>query len=484
MSLRQHTIKSFIWQSVGTFGSGIIGLLITMFLARHLTPSDFGIVEIILSFVVISEVLIDSGFSQAIIREKDLNNNILTGVFVVNFIVSLIIYIILFLSASFISTYFNLPHEFIWYFRILNLKLIVDSFGFSQIANCIRQMKFEIIAQTSLFGIVLAALASVLCISYDYGIWALVVYYLAQSFFKTVFIIFKVRWRPSTSMDFTKIYDFIKFGGNIMIVQLVDKTITSVESMCIGKSYSSAELGNFSQSRKLDSMIIQTLLGVVQKVSYPALSKIERQDQLKYAYAEIMQLAFWVVLPIAVFCFFFPEMVIETMFGKKWVSAAPFLRIFSIFSMFIPIQSIGMNIFMVKKRTGLMRNINIIKQSLRLILIFILIRYSILTFTIGIVVVSVFGSCLYVYYGGKLIDYTVDEILKDNLKTFLTALIIGGILKYLWAYSQFEGVLENLMIFGLGFSSLYLFVSILLKNRAWCTLSNLISYSYNNRRRF
>lgn len=438
-----------------------------MFLARHLTPADFGIIEIILSFVTISEVLIDSGFSQSIIRDKEVSNNTLTSVFIVNLLVALAIYLILFFCAPFISKYFNLSNDFILYFRILNLKLIIDSFGFCQIANCIRQMKFEIIAQTSLFGIILAALGSVVCISFDYGIWALVVYYLTQSAFKTLFIILKVRWQPSKSLDFSKIYDFIKFGGNIMIVQLVDRTITSVESMCIGKRYSSEELGNFSQSRKLDSMIVQTLLGVVQKVSYPALSKINEPDRLKYAYAEIMQLAFWVIFPIAVFCFFFPELVIVSLFGSHWISAAPFLRIFSIFSMVLPIQSIGMNIFMVKKRTGMMRNISLLKQALRIILIVLLINCSIMTFTIGIVSVAIFSSMLYLYYGGKLIDYSISGIFKDNIATFLTAFGIGFILKYISIENILSSSLEAFALLITCFLCAYILVSFLSKNSAF-----------------
>lgn len=475
MSLRNQTIKSFFWQSFGTFGSGLVGLLITMFLARHLNPTDFGVIEVILSFVVISEVLIDSGFTQSIIKEKNINNHELTGVFIINFGVATLIYLILYLLAPFISSFFKLADNFVNYFRILNIKLIVDAISFCQVANCMRQMRFNILAQTSLFGISIAALLSFVFIHVGYGIWALVAFYLSQSIFKAIFILIKVKWHPSLSPNFSKIYDFIKFGGNIMILQIIDKTITSFESLCIGKKYSRYELGNFSQSRKLDSMIIQTLLSVVQKVSYPALAKIDNPLRLKMAYAEIMQLSLWVVFPIAVFCFFFPDLVIISLFGPSWDEASTFLKFFAIYSMLFPIQAIGMNIFMVKNRTALLRNISFFNQIIRIILIITLINFSIYIFTAGVVGIAVLGGALYLYYGGHLINYSIIEIIRDNLKTIITTVSIGILLKYSYIFKGIQNITVQTMALFLTFGISYILISIITHNKAWIITSKILA---------
>ena len=99
MGLRNKTISSFLWTSFGTFGSGIIGFLVTIVLARFLTPEDFGIVEIVLSLVVISEVLVDCGFTKAIIREEDVLHKDLSTVFFLNMAIAILLYAVIFLLA-------------------------------------------------------------------------------------------------------------------------------------------------------------------------------------------------------------------------------------------------------------------------------------------------------------------------------------------------------------------------------------------------
>lgn len=473
MSLRTRTFISFLWQSAGTLGSGLVGLIVTMVLARNLTPQDFGTIEIILSFIVISEVLTDSGFSQAIIREKNITNSDLTGIFLINIIISFTIYLALYISAPFISSFFNTTSDFPFTFRILCLKILIDAFAISQIAECTRQMRFDIISQNSIIGMFFAGTTAILMALNGLGIWSLITYYLLLSFCRTILINIRMKWKPASKIQFSRMLNFFKFGGNLMLVQIIDKGITSIESLCVGKVYSKSELGIFSQARKLDNLIIQTLLGVVQKVSYPALSKVENFEALKSGYRSIMQLCFWVILPISMFSFFNPDIVICSLFGDQWLSAAPFLRIFSIYSMLIPLQSIGMNIFLVKNRAGLLRNLNLFKQGIRIIVILTFIHLNILIFTYGVVGVALIGALLYLFYSGRLINYTIPQIILDNYKTFVTSLVLGVFSLMLRPILSSSYLISFFIVGGL-YTIFYVCISYMLKNEAFTIAISLI----------
>lgn len=466
MDLKRKTLIGFLWQSAGTVGSGLIGLLVTMLLARHLSPQDFGLVEIILSFVFISEVLVDSGFSQAIIREREISSSDFTAIFGINLFIAGIIYTLLFFLAPSIAIYFNATESFTILFRVLLLKILFDALSICQIAECTRRMRFDVISQNSIIAMLIAGILSIVAVLCGAGIVALIVYYLSLSICKAILINARIRLRPAFDFCFPRLKRFFRFGANIMFTQILDKGITSVESMCIGGVYSKTDLGIFSQARKLDALVIQTLFGVVQKVTYPALAKIGSETNLKAGYRSLMQLCLWVVFPIAIFMFCNPEVVICSFFGDQWVPAAPFLRLLSIYSMLYPLQSVGMNIFLVKNETKLLRNISIVKQIVRVITIICMLRFSIMAFTWGIVANALLGAVLFIIYGGRIIDYRLMTMIRDNIKTILTACVLGGVSYYCCHLSSFSSIVD-LLIIGGGFVLLYLIASSLLKNQAY-----------------
>jgi len=474
MNLKKKTFIGFLWQAAGTVGSGLIGLLVTMLLARHLSPQDFGVIEIILSFVVISEVLIDSGFSQAIIREREITSSDLTAIFGINLSIAGILYLLLFLAAPSIAGYFNATGSFVMSFRVLALKILFDALSISQIAECTRQMRFDIISQNTIIAMLVAGIFSVAAVLCGAGIMALVIYYLSLSICKAILINVRVRLRPAFDFYFPRIKRFAQFGANIMLTQILDKGITSIESLCIGKVYSKADLGIFSQARKLDALVVQSLFGVVQKVTYPALAKIDSETNLKTGYKSLMQLCLWVIFPIAIFMFSNPDVVICSFFGDQWLPAAPFLRLFSIYSMLYPLQCVGMNIFLVKNKSGMIRNLSIVKQVVRILTIICMLHFSMIAFTCGVVANALLGAVLFIVYGGRLIDYNLAAMIKDNLKTVITAIALGIISYYCCRFSPLSYI-ADLLIFGGGFGILYVVASLVFKNQAYTLCRSLVN---------
>lgn len=478
MGLKEKTVSGVIWTGLGTAGSGIIGFIVTMFLARHLPPSDFGLIEIVMSLVMISEVLIDCGFSQAIVRERTVSQKDLSTVFYLNLSISLFIYLIVFFFAPFIAGFYSAGKEFILVLRILSVRMIIDALSICQSANCTRLMRFDFLAKVSIISMVIAGVLSVICIYLDLGIWAIVVYYLSLSFMRCLILNISNRWLPSLMFDTHKVKYFFSFGGTLMFLRVVDKAVSSFESLTIGKVYSKADLGYFSQARRFDSLVIQNLVGIVQRVTYPALAKISDEDMLREGYKSVIRISVWVITPIAVFTFFNAESFMTIVFGRQWIEAAPYLRIFSVFSMIYPLYIICWNIFMVKGETRKMLWIGIVQQSLRLLVILVLMKYSLFYLTVGMVLVMLVSSSIYIYSSGRLIDYPIYKMLIDNVGSFISATIMVCSFHYLCdfvflKYSIFSLVV-NFALAAIG----YFILSYLFKNKAFISVREIVVFLF------
>ena len=484
MGLRQKTVNGVIWTGLGTVGSGVIGFVVTMFLSRHLTPSDFGLIEIILSLVIIIEVFIDCGFSQAIIRENKVTQRDLSTVFYLNIFTGFILYLCIFIGAPCIARFYTSGPDFILVLRVLSTKIIFDSLAICQTANCNRLMRFEFLAKISIISMVISGILSVVGVYLGIGVWAIVIYYLGLSILKCFFLNVLNKWFPSLEFDTDKIRYFINFGGALMILKIADKSITSIESLCVGKTYSKADLGLFSQARRFENLIIQNMVSIVQKVTYPALSKISSEERLRSNYGDVMKIAVWIILPIAMYMFFYAEIFLYVFFGKQWVTAAPYLRLFSIFSMLDPLYEICWNVFLVKAQTRKLMYIGLCKQVLRALVLFITLQYSIIWFTAGIVVVMLAASLVYIYFSGELIGYPIKKMFKDNLGTFLISLMCIGMSRFFLSYTSLVTIPIIFFVFSLLISIfLYIVTSFVLKNNATILILSIVKEIYQNRSR-
>ncbi|MDQ2178550.1 lipopolysaccharide biosynthesis protein [Marinifilum sp. D714] len=423
MGLKEKSINGFIWSFTGSIGSGAINFIITIILARILGAYEFGLLEILLVFTSISTVFVDSGFSQAIIRDKQPTQTDLSSVFYVNILIAALIYFILFISAPLIADFFN-SKELISLARFVFLIIIFDSFSLVQNANLNRQLIFKPYAIASIVAIVLSGICSIIIAYKGGGIWALAFNVVFISFVRSCLLWFQVQWKPSLVIDLLSVRKYWKFSVNLLLQGLLDKVISNLESIVIGRVHTKQALGYFSQARKFNAYINQTTTNVIKKVTYPSLAKIENEtERLKKAYTRVIGTTMFCIVPIALFTIVSSENLIVFVFGEKWLSSALYLKLWAIWGMLYPISSICSNIFLVKGKSKLLLKLSTIKQFLRIVVIISLVSIGITPMLIGIITVAFISTIIYCYFGGKLIAYNLWEMLYDLRKTLLNSIV-------------------------------------------------------------
>ena len=425
MGLKDSAIKGVAWTSVGTLSGGFFTVLVNILMARMLTPADFGLMEIILVFSFLSDVIVDSGFSQAIIRDSEVNNNALSSVFFLNITIAFIIYTILFSISPSIAKYYNSP-ELSNLARFTFLSILCNSFLVVPNAYQNRQLNFKPFAIATLFSTLIAGIISCTLAYRGIGIWALAINFVLTYFLRTLIVFFQTKWRPKFTFRFSYIKKYYNFGVKLLLMGLLDKFVTNIESLLIGKYYTKADLGYFSQGRKIDSYVIQLFMRIINTVSYPTLSKLKKDNNnLKIGYQTVLKITICGITPVIACLISCSENIIICFLGEKWVPSAIYLRIWTFCGYLVTIYSFFTNTFLVKGKSGQLLIVSCIRQSARLIAIILLIRISIIATMYGIVAVTIFSFILYVYFGGKQINYKITEFLNDIIPFVISGISVG-----------------------------------------------------------
>lgn len=423
MGLKQKTISGFIWTGAGMLGNGLVSFLVTMILARILLPYDFALVELLLIFLAISNVIVDSGFSQAIIRDDNPSETDLSSVFYFNIALSFTLYILLFFAAPYISDYFETP-ELTLLSRVVFLVIIFNSFSIIQNATLNRNLNFAAVNKSSVIGSFLAGGISIIMAFTGFGIWALVANMVLLPFFRSILLWYHSNWRPKKSFSIKSVKRYFAFGGFLMVQGIIDAISTNLVSLLIGKVYTKNDLGYFSQGRKLDGYIITPFNSIVQKVTYPILSKIKNEgERLKEGYRKIVGVVMFVFIPVMFLTIGASDNMIITLFGEKWAEAGIYLKIAAMGAILFPLQMVCTNIVMIKGKTKTMLIFAFIKQSLRIIFLLLFMNKGVISLAIIFSLSTLIGSILYIYLGMKYIKYSFNELLNDLYKTIIASIV-------------------------------------------------------------
>jgi len=424
LSLRDKATKGFLWNTLGTVGSGLCNLAITIILARILTPSDFGIIAILAVFTILSETLIDSGFSQALIQDKTPSSVDLNTVFFVNIFIAFLIYVLLFVASPAIANFYE-NEKIIPLSRFVFLVLIFNSFSIIQKTLYSKNIDFKAMAIATIFSVIISGMISIGLASKGFGVWALAIHLVLSSFLQMIFLWWQSKWRPSNSVSFQSFKKYLTFSIPLLIQGFLDRFVTNLESLLIGKFYTTRDVGFYSQSNNLSSYLTQALSNVVQRVTYPVLVKInDDKIKLKEGYRQVIGMVMLFMIPLSLGVVAASDNIVIVLFGEKWIQVGEYLQFFIVSGLFIALHSSYTNIFLALGRTKKFLKLSLLKQTLKLIVVFSLVSYGVKTLVIGVTLTGVATSLIYVYAGGRLISYSLKELFLDLIQ-LITAGAIG-----------------------------------------------------------
>jgi O-antigen/teichoic acid export membrane protein len=430
-SLKDKTISGMGWSLLQSIGGRSISFMVMIILARLLTPENFGLIGVLLIFIQLSQSLIVAGFNQALIQNKDTDEEDYSSVFWINLAVSIILYMILFLTAPLIAAFYNQP-ILTNLARVLSLVFVINSFSFVQETRLSKEMRFKILSIINIPSLVLGGAVSVIMALNGFGVWSIVAMQLVSRLAYVIQIWLFSKWKPQFIFNIIKVKKLLSFGSKLMFSEIIHIFYQNIYLVIIGKFYPLSSVGYYQNASNLVNTPSYTLSGALNLVAFPVFSSIQDDNRrLKAGFKKIIQHALFWVTPIFVLAGVLAEPLFRFVFTEKWLPAVPYFQWLCIVGIFTPINSFNLNILNVKGRSDLFLKLEILKKAIITIGIIAAIPFGIMALIIFQAVNSILMFLINSYYSGRFIQYSILEQLKDVMSIFLLSIGVGIIIYFL-----------------------------------------------------
>ncbi|GAB3289747.1 lipopolysaccharide biosynthesis protein [Pseudidiomarina andamanensis] len=413
MNLSQKTTSGIIWNFFEQFARRGFGVLVTLVLAYFLTPEDYGLVAMMAVFLALGSSLMQSGFSQALIRMPDVTQTDYNTAFFANIVLGIVAYALLFLIAPLISVFYEEP-QLTLLIRVASLSIVISSFQVVQQASLSRELNFKAQVKAVLPASIISGVIAVWFAYLDFGVWALVGQMILASLLQTLFLWLVQGWRPTKDFSLPALKDMYSFGYKLFLSGVLDTIFQNLYVVVIAKIFSAPIAGLYFFANQIKQIVIAQLVSSVQAVTYPALSKLNTDDEiLRRGYSRVIRAITFIVFPALAFLAVLAEPIFSIFLPDKWFAAASYLQLMCLASFLIPVHSVNLNILKVKGRSDLFLLLEVLKKTVAIVIMAISLQGGIYGLLVGQIITSVIVFIPNSYFSKKLIGYGVYSQLGD-----------------------------------------------------------------------
>lgn len=421
-SLKNKTVTGTMWSAVENVTRLGVTFLVSIILARLLSPEEYGLIGILAIFIALFNAIVDSGFTSALIRKQDATDTDYSTVFYINLVLSLFLATILFLCARPIAVFFE-RSELVTLTRVMSTVVVINAFAIVQRVRTIKAIDFKTQTKITFISSIGSGSIGITMAYMGYGVWALVGQQISTQLLSTILFWIYNKWIPKLIFSWSSFKEMWSFGSKLLASGLIDTAWKEVFQVVIGKCYSPATLGLYTRAKQFADLCSSNLTSVVQRVSYPVLSSIQDdRKRLKLAYKSVikatMLLTFVLMLGMAACA----ESMILVLIGEKWLECVPMLQIICTYGMLYPLHALNLNILQVQGRSDLFLKLEIIKKIIAVGPLLLGIFVDIYWMLAGTFVTGIISYYLNAYYSGPFLNYSIKEQVKDILPSFGVAI--------------------------------------------------------------
>lgn len=426
-SLKQKTAQGLFWGLLSSGGTQLLNLIIGIFLARLLSPEEYGIVGMLLIFSLIAGNLQDSGFYTALINIKDIKHNDYNAVFWFNIGVSLTIYAVLFFCAPLIAAFYHQPC-LVKLSRYVFLSIPISAALIVPTALLSRGLRVKEKAIVSLLALVLSGLVGIIMAFKGFSYWSLATQQVLYILITCIGRYACARWCPTFSVDFTPIKRMFAFSYKVLITAVLTTINNNVLTVVFGRLFPAAAVGNYTQANKWNTMANQLVANTVAQVAQPVFTRINDDDEReRRVFGKMMRFTAFLAFP-AMFglALVAPQFILVTI-GNKWLEIIPLLQILCIGGAFIPFYTLYQNLFLSygKSNTYMWLSIGQIVIMLTAVLACHAIGFK--AMVVAFAVINILWLLVWQFFASRLIGYRLLSMLRDLMPFMLIALVVMGL---------------------------------------------------------
>ncbi len=340
-SIANKAVKGTVWSATGRFGVMGLQFIINLVLARLLTPDDFGAIGMLLIFVMVSQTCVDGGFGAALIQKKETSESDYSTIFLWSVGLGCVLYLAIYAAAPYIAHYYHMQ-VLCPVLRTIGVILIFSGMASVQIARLQKMLRFKEIALADIGSYILSGAAATTLALKGFGIWSLVAMMIMQTIGKVLMLYFVTRWIPKLTFSFTVFKQLFAFGGYLFISNLLESVANNVQGIIIGRNFSAAQMGYYTQASKLENVTGYSIPQVIATVMYPVFSQYQdNKPKLRSLISTDLRVLSFIIYPLLTSLIIFAPEIIHLLFGEKWFASIPYYRILCTGAFFFCLNNIN-----------------------------------------------------------------------------------------------------------------------------------------------
>lgn len=422
-----QTSRGFIWSAAERFSIQGSSFLLSIIIARIVSPSAYGLIVMVQVFMSFSQLFIDSGFANALIQKKNRTEVDYCTVFIFNLVVAVIIYILMFIAAPFIAVFYNEP-QLTKITRVIALNLILSSFCIVQRTRLTINLDFKTQTKAGLAAVIISGIIGIICAYNGMEVWALVVQGLVSQAVITLALIYFSQWTPKPIFSIDSFKGLFKFGSKLLVSNLLTSFYINIYNLAIGKKYSSADLAFYNRAFTLSQFPSTNVADILNRVIFPILTQVQDDRvKLREYYLKYLHLSHYIILPLMALMLVLAHPLIEIVLTDKWLPTVPYLQLFCLNFMFYPIQLQAGNPVAAIGHVGILLKYQFLKRAISLAVLLITIGINIPAICLGITICSAIEAVINVYVNKKEIGVGFLEHLRSQMDVIMLVLMVCAV---------------------------------------------------------
>lgn len=422
---KKKITNGILWSTVETLATKGIQFLLSILIARLVSPSDYGIIAMLAIFLAIAQSFSDCGFSLALIQKKDRTEADFSTVFYFNLIIAIISYLLLVIMSPYIATFYKEPLLNVvtpW----VGIIIIISAFSIVQNAKLTIDYNFKTLAKVSFYSVLMGGGFGLFLAWKGYGVWALIAQSITTALLNVVFLFGYTRWIPKLIFSWISFRELFSFGSKLLLGGLIHTIYLNLYSLVIGRRFSAFEVGLYSRSQSIAFFPSSNFTIMISKVFYPALCDIQNDsEKLSKLFLQSLRFSAFVIFPIMVGIQVLSQPLISCLLTDKWIAGAELLSILCLAYMWYPITYLNWQILNVKGRTDLSLKAEFIKKIFALVILFATIPFGVKIMCWGLVLYNITDIIVIIYFVKKVINVSYKEEIKHLTPVILLSGFMG-----------------------------------------------------------
>ena len=417
--LKNKIFSGLFWK----FGERIlaqgISFAVSVVLSRLLLPDDYGVVAIVLIFINIANVFVISGFSTALVQNKDATDVDFSTNFYCSLGMSFVVYGVMFFASPQIAVFYEMP-ELVLIIRLFSLRIPLSAFSAIQHAYVERHMLFKRYFFSTLFGTVTSGVVGIALAYIGFGVWALIAQYFTNTIIDILVLLVTIEWKPKLMFSVQSAKNMMSYGSKILLADLSGTFFDQLRSLIIGKIYTSSDLAFYNKGNQLPNLITTNISASIMSVLFPAISNInDDNERVKILTRKSTKTMAYMIMPmlLGLACVSKPLTVI--LFTEKWLETVPYIQILSIACAVGMIGTVSLQTIKAVGKSDIVLKLEFIKKPVYVVLLIIGVIIGPLAVAMTMLIYNIFGSLVNAYQLSRVVKYSLGEQIIDLGSAFI-----------------------------------------------------------------